>query len=1157
MSFYQDRNGRWHGSNGRFVSASTVAAAGYGGGGGGGSSSRSSGTSSGCSGYSTGFGDISRSRSSGSNSSFSSSTYAASKTQSSSSDYYQDTTRRWHGSDGKFVSKAAVAAAGYGDITSRYSRSPAPSGYSSTSSRVSSGRSSPLSKVSSHYSTPSKSSGNLDFSYPRATSTPAKQKISTSAAFSTQSSSPSRSSSGYYQDHTGRWHGSDGKFVSKAAVAAAGLSDSGYHSFSLSKSLGLSSSKTSTPSKGSSTSSTPYKTSSSSAAASSSKGTSTSSSFSRDANGRWHGADGKFVSKVLVESSLGSQLKSSLPKSYTSKVPSSYTSTASETSSGRCSASSYSTPSRSSAGSSAAASYYQDAGGRWHGPDGKFVAKAAVEHILGTLPKDTSTRGTGQTSDGTNRTAKTKAQLHVATPNATDKGSYFQDANGRWHGPDGKFVSAAAVAGNTQLRPAKKPTRKSASKTTTPSTLGSSTSPYFQDATGRWHGPDGKFVSKAEVAALYGTPEADAQSEADHQSMLDRLVRDCCRQRSPSPSSASDMLYQREPDRDAASGEVDASETDDDDCGLLLSGPGWVTWNLPKLLPSESEDGAWKNKESPAFSLHGIDWVLRLEWLGFVSLSGEAGEERPQLGSGGWICREVTFTVAVAGGKAPPEVSSHIAANTDGSSGDAWMRVRCPPLARAARDERSLLVVHAAVEEPARGVAKDLHTLLGLGAGSDVKLKVGGEGLLPAHRAVLAGRCPALGRMLDAAGDADDAVLALDTLPAAAAPHLLEYLYSGLLPTARVLAADKHRLAKDLHCAAVCLEVDGLARATRSELRRAVCAGLIEAEDCFVDAVRSLSTFPMAATSEADRVRALRGDEGEWLATLVPVDFMNSDVGTDLFRKHPKQAIELISRIIMRNQQLLPGAAVAAAAYEGCLAECSPRSAMWSCFVTPAATASSALCSPPLSAACASWQLRWTAADLTVVRLSEAKRDENNADDDDVLGVTILGFADNKVLFQLVEMDSGASEASLKGCPRPSAGASLVVFVFFHVQSLPEHRELLLSDLAAMKGLDEGQDVVDVVSSLQDGAPDAGRVRVHRPVLMARAEVFRAMFTSGMTEQLRGAVRLRVASDVLQQLREFLYVDNIPSDAKLRMELQTFAEHYLLKELQEKCQTVE
>ncbi|KAJ1520405.1 hypothetical protein ONE63_003538 [Megalurothrips usitatus] len=1113
MSFYQDRNGRWHGSNGRFVSASTVAAAGYGGGGGGGSSSRSSGTSSGCSGYSTGFGDISRSRSSGSNSSFSSSTYAASKT-SSSSDYYQDTTRRWHGSDGKFVSKAAVAAAGYGDITSRYSRSPAPSGYSSTSSRVSSGRSSPLSKVSSHYSTPSKSSGNLDFSYPRATSTPAKQKISTSAAFSTQSSSPSRSSSGYYQDHTGRWHGSDGKFVSKAAVAAAGLSDSGYHSFSLSKSLGLSSSKTSTPSKGSSTSSTPYKTSSSSAAASSSKGTSTSSSFSRDANGRWHGADGKFVSKVLVESSLGSQLKSSLPKSYTSKVPSSYTSTASETSSGRCSASSYSTPSRSSAGSSAAASYYQDAGGRWHGPDGKFVAKAAVEHILGTLPKDTSTRGTGQTSDGTNRTAKTKAQLHVATPNATDKGSYFQDANGRWHGPDGKFVSAC----QQESSPA---------------------GPDGEDYGGNYDGDFGEGFRRESFARggdYDGSDDDDASS-----------VVSC------------GLVPQRhaQQDRDAASGEVDASETDDDDCGLLLSGPGWVTWNLPKLLPSESEDGAWKNKESPAFSLHGIDWVLRLEWLGFVSLSGEAGEERPQLGSGGWICREVTFTVAVAGGKAPPEVSSHIAANTDGSSGDAWMRVRCPPLARAARDERSLLVVHAAVEEPARGVAKDLHTLLGLGAGSDVKLKVGGEGLLPAHRAVLAGRCPALGRMLDAAGDADDAVLALDTLPAAAAPHLLEYLYSGLLPTARVLAADKHRLAKDLHCAAVCLEVDGLARATRSELRRAVCAGLIEAEDCFVDAVRSLSTFPMAATSEADRVRALRGDEGEWLATLVPVDFMNSDVGTDLFRKHPKQAIELISRIIMRNQQLLPGAAVAAAAYEGCLAECSPRSAMWSCFVTPAATASSALCSPPLSAACASWQLRWTAADLTVVRLSEAKRDENNADDDDVLGVTILGFADNKVLFQLVEMDSGASEASLKGCPRPSAGASLVVFVFFHVQSLPEHRELLLSDLAAMKGLDEGQDVVDVVSSLQDGAPDAGRVRVHRPVLMARAEVFRAMFTSGMTEQLRGAVRLRVASDVLQQLREFLYVDNIPSDAKLRMELQTFAEHYLLKELQEKCQTVE
>lgn len=63
-------------------------------------------------------------------------------------------------------------------------------------------------------------------------------------------------------------------------------------------------------------------------------------------------------------------------------------------------------------------------------------------------------------------------------------------------------------------------------------------------------------------------------------------------------------------------------------------------------------------------------------------------------------------------------------ANPDGSSGDAWMRARCGLLPRVLPADCSLLVVHAALDAPASGVAKDLLGLLALGEGADITVKV-------------------------------------------------------------------------------------------------------------------------------------------------------------------------------------------------------------------------------------------------------------------------------------------------------------------------------------------------------------------------------------------------------------------------------------------------
>lgn len=63
-------------------------------------------------------------------------------------------------------------------------------------------------------------------------------------------------------------------------------------------------------------------------------------------------------------------------------------------------------------------------------------------------------------------------------------------------------------------------------------------------------------------------------------------------------------------------------------------------------------------------------------------------------------------------------------ANPDGSSGDAWMRARFGLLPRVLPADCSLLVVHAALDAPACGVAKDLLGLLALGEGADVTVKV-------------------------------------------------------------------------------------------------------------------------------------------------------------------------------------------------------------------------------------------------------------------------------------------------------------------------------------------------------------------------------------------------------------------------------------------------
>lgn len=49
------------------------------------------------------------------------------------------------------------------------------------------------------------------------------------------------------------------------------------------------------------------------------------------------------------------------------------------------------------------------------------------------------------------------------------------------------------------------------------------------------------------------------------------------------------------------------------------------------------------------------------------------------------------------------------------------------------------------------------------------------------------------------------------------------------------------------------------------------------------------------------------------------------------------------------------------------------------------------------------------------------------------------------------------------------------------------------------------------LKSTLDAEQEAPAVRVHRAVLMARAEVFRRMFQSGMQEQRQGRVRLGFA----------------------------------------------
>ena len=66
-----------------------------------------------------------------------------------------------------------------------------------------------------------------------------------------------------------------------------------------------------------------------------------------------------------------------------------------------------------------------------------------------------------------------------------------------------------------------------------------------------------------------------------------------------------------------------------------------------------------KGQQSSPFTLHGLQWLLRLD-LPYVSLQGEAGEERKGLGSGGWIAPSVTFTLA-ATGPPPPAPANALA----------------------------------------------------------------------------------------------------------------------------------------------------------------------------------------------------------------------------------------------------------------------------------------------------------------------------------------------------------------------------------------------------------------------------------------------------------------------------------------------------------------
>uniref|UniRef100_A0AC34QNV2 Uncharacterized protein n=1 Tax=Panagrolaimus sp. JU765 TaxID=591449 RepID=A0AC34QNV2_9BILA len=192
---------------------------------------------------------------------------------------------------------------------------------------------------------------------------------------------------------------------------------------------------------------------------------------------------------------------------------------------------------------------WQDARGKWHGKNGKFI-KASDLVPKNFVDKTTfPVQSAPKSSLGTRKSSETVKAKELA-PKVTssskdrvvDSEGRWQDARGHWHGKNGKFITAPDHA-LTKTISSVQSTPKSTSGTKKSSETVKAKEPAakvtslvkdrvvsnegcWQDAGGRWHGRDGKFIKTPDhalensasktISSMQSTPKSSLGTIPDY-----------------------------------------------------------------------------------------------------------------------------------------------------------------------------------------------------------------------------------------------------------------------------------------------------------------------------------------------------------------------------------------------------------------------------------------------------------------------------------------------------------------------------------------------------------------------------------------------------------------------------------------------------------------